>query len=270
MTGPEITDAAAAHPPSDDRPAADDYGVRGAIRTVRRLLTPGGPLYRDAHYFTATVEVDPDIVRRWLPFGIRPAAPARADVFAAWFPHCTYGSVYHEAGVFVHVKTLRGTGIHCPWMILDDDVALILGRELLGYPKKLGQIDWHFDGREISAKASRRGTDLLTMRGTVGDPLSDAPPILGRPHRNVTGTLGLALPRVVGFTPGEHPIETRRVHLDEFAVGGSERDPLHLMGLGDVVDARLHRVDLTAGSPPIPMRPLSPLHSLVRLRPRVL
>ncbi|KXO98224.1 acetoacetate decarboxylase family protein [Tsukamurella pseudospumae] len=248
-----------------------EYGLLGGIRETLRLAPPRGLLYCDAHYFTATVELDPAAMRPWLPTGVRLAQPYRAEVFTAWFPHCTYGSVYHEAGIFVHIRTLGGrTGIHCPWMILDDDTALILGRELLGYPKKMGEIGWNLDGTAISASASRRGHDLIAMRGELGATVPDAPPILGRPHRNVTGTLGLALPRIIGFTPGEHPIETRRVHLDEFTVSGSERDPLHLMGIGRVVDARLHRVNLSAGSPPIPLRPLTPLHSIAHLRPRVL
>jgi acetoacetate decarboxylase len=246
-----------------------DYGMRGGFRQFRKLAPRRGMLYRNAHYLAATVEVNPDLMRRWLPAGIRLAEPARADLFTAWFPECTYGSVYHEAGLFVHIKTLQGTGIHCPWMILDDDVALILGRELLGYPKKLGEISWSLEGDHIEAHASRRGTKLVGMTGTLGEALDDAPPILGRPHRNVTGTLGFALPRVIGFTPGEHPIETRRVDLD-LTVGGSDRDPLHLMGLGEVVEARLHRVDLSAGRPPVPLRPLTPLYSVTRLRPRVL
>lgn len=248
---------------------AKEYGVRGGVRQLMRLAPPRGMLYKDAHYLTATLEVDPKAMRRWLPPGIRLAEPARADLFTAWFPECTYGSVYHEAGLFVHIKTVGGTGIHCPWMILDDDVALILGRELLGYPKKLGEISWEIDGDRIEAHAARRGTTLIGMSGTLGEVLHDAPPILGRPHRNVTGTIGLALPRVVAFTPGEHPIETRRVDLD-LTIGGSQRDPLHLMGLGKVVEARLHRVDLSAGRPPVPVRPLTPLFSVTRLRPRVL
>lgn len=247
----------------------EEYGVRGSVRQLLRLAPPRGLIYRDAHYLAATVEVDPAVMRRWLPFGVRLAEPARADLFAAWFPDCNFGSVYHEAGLFVHVKTLRGSGIHCPWMILDDDVALILGRELLGYPKKLGEIDWSIDGDRIEATATRKGARLLAMRGTLGEVLDDAPPFLGRPHRNVVGALGLALSRLVAFTPGEHPIETRRVDL-ELEIGGSERDPLHLMGLGRVIDARLHRVDLSAGSPPLPVRPLTPLFSATRLRPRVL
>ncbi|GKT33853.1 putative multi-domain containing protein, partial [Aduncisulcus paluster] len=106
--------------------------VTGDIRRMFDLADPRRTLYRDAHYFAATVEVDPGRMRQWLPAGVRLANPARADVFTAFFPDCNYGSVYHEAGVFVHIKVRGRTGIHCPWMILDDDVALILGRELLG------------------------------------------------------------------------------------------------------------------------------------------
>ncbi|NMD54139.1 MULTISPECIES: acetoacetate decarboxylase family protein [Tsukamurella] len=248
-----------------------DYGVRGSVRQALALAPPRGLLYRDAHYFSATVEVDVPTMQSWLPAGVHAVTPGRADLFTAWFPHCTYGSVYHEAGLFVHIKTVGGrTGIHCPWMILDDDVALILGRELLGYPKKLGEIEWKLEAPFISATASRRGTDLISMSGRIGAVLEDAPPILGRPHRNVSGTLGLALPRIIGFTPGEHPIETRAVHLDDFRIGGTDRDPLDRMGLGSVVEARLHRVNLSAGIPPVPLRPLTPLFSLTRLRPRVL
>ncbi|MCC3769770.1 acetoacetate decarboxylase family protein [Streptomyces sp. UNOC14_S4] len=246
---------------------------RALVSDLRRLLALGNPrraLYRDAHYFAATVEVDPERMRPWLPFGVRLAEPARADVFTAFFPDCAYGSVYHEAGVFVHIQAGRRTGIHCPWMILDDDVALILGRELLGYPKKLGEIDWHLDGDTIHAEAHRRDSTLITMGGTLGRRIDDPPPILGRPHRNAMGLLGAAMPRFVGFTPGEHPLDVREVTGFEITLGGSERDPLDQMGLGRALEARLHRVDLTAGSPPIPLRPLSPLFTASRLRPRVL
>lgn len=257
---------------SDWEPTTRTRG-RGLRSDVGRLLTLADPrrtLYRDAHYFAATVEVDPVAMKPWLPHGIRLAEPASADVFTAFFPDCNYGSVYHEAGLFVHIKAGRRTGLHCPWMILDDDVALILGRELLGYPKKLGEIDWNLDGDTIHAGATRRGSKLITMGGTLGQRIAEPPPILGRPHRNVMGLAGFALPRVVAFTPGERPIEVREVTDFELRLGGSERDPLDQMGLGRVIQARLHRVDLSAGRPPLPLRPLSPLFTMTRLRPRVL
>ncbi|WP_072738054.1 acetoacetate decarboxylase family protein [Rhodococcus triatomae] len=244
--------------------------MSGDVRRALELGRPRRTLYRDAHYFVATVEVDPDRMRQWLPPGIRLADKPRADVFTAWFPDCNYGSVYHEAGVFVHVKAGRRTGIHCPWMILDDDVALILGRELLGYPKKLGEIEWQHTSDTVTATATRRSHELLSMSGSLGDVIDSPPMILGRPHRNVVGLSGVFVPWVVAFTPVETPIEVRRVEDVTLRISGSERDPIDQMGLGDVVDARLHRVDLSARMPPLPLRPLTPLYTLSRLRPRVL
>ncbi|PTU33120.1 acetoacetate decarboxylase family protein [Stenotrophobium rhamnosiphilum] len=241
------------------------------LRTPWALASLGGKLYRNAQYLTAVVEVDEKAMTRWLPSGIKLATPARADLFCAYFPENVYTDAYHEAGLFVHVKAGRGYGIFCPWMILDDDRAMIIGRELLGYPKKLGEIAWDDNGRRIVAKASRRGSSLIEMEAKLGEVLHDAPPILGLPHRNVTGNLGLSLPREVRFTPKEHPIEVRRVDM-QLRFNGNANDPLHEMGLGKVVEARLHRVDLSAGLiPPLQIpRVSNPLFLLRQFNPRVL
>src|SRR5262245_28878014 len=95
-------------------------------------------IYRDAHYLVADVELDRAPAARWVPWPLRLARPGRAQIFTAYFPSTTFGSVYREAGVFFEVSTLRGAALYSPWMLVDDDVALIAGRELLGYPKKLG------------------------------------------------------------------------------------------------------------------------------------
>jgi len=228
-------------------------------------------LYQNAHYLTAVVEVDPDAMARWLPSGMRLATPHRADLFCAYFPDNVYTGAYHEAGLFVHIKVGRRTGIFCPWMILDDDRAMILGRELLGYPKKMGSIDWAQQDQRIITRAARRGSTLIEMDAALGEVIHDAPPILGLPHRNISGGLGLSLPREVRFTPIEHPIEVRRVDM-QLRFNGTAHDPLHDMGLGRVVEARLHRVDLSASLlPPLQIPRLrNPLFLLRQFNPRVL
>lgn len=241
------------------------------LRTPFNLARIGDKLYHNAQYLTAVVEVDEKAMRPWLPAGMKLAQPGRADLFCAYFPDNVYTGAYHEAGLFVHVKVGRGYGIFCPWMILDDDRAMILGRELLGYPKKMGEIDWHQNGDRIVSRATRRGTTLIEMDATLGEVLHDAPPILGLPHRNVTGSLGLSLPRELRFTPREHPIEVRRAEM-QLRFTGSANDPLHEMGLGRVTEARLHRVDLSGGFvPPIHIpRLTTPLFLLRQFNPRVL
>src|SRR5262245_15254611 len=106
------------------------------------MLAPGDWLYLDAHYLVADVELDPDLARRWVPRPLTLATPARASIFTAWFPTTTFGSSYREAGILLHVEHAGRPAVYSPWMLVDDDVALILGRELLGYPKKIGQIDF--------------------------------------------------------------------------------------------------------------------------------
>jgi acetoacetate decarboxylase len=203
-------------------------------------------VYRDAHYLAAEIEVDEGAARRWLPWPLRLARPATATVFTAWFPWNTFGSVYREAGIFLHAESRGRPVIHCPWMIVDDDVALVLGRELLGYPKKLGEIDFHLEGDQVEGVARRRGATLISMRGTLGETMADPPPFLGRPHRNLRCAMTLSLPRLVAFTPREEAIQVRRAEL-AVTIAGSERDPIHELGFGRVRAARLHRVNLGAG-----------------------
>lgn len=240
--------------------------VHGA-GALYEMVAPGRPLFRDAHYLAAEVGLDARAAAPLVPFPLRLGSPARATVFTAWFPDTSFGSVYREAGVFFHVVHGCTPAVFCPWMVVDDDVALIAGRELLGYPKKLGEISFRFEGDHIEATVNRRGAHLLTMRARVGDRLSSAPPMLGRPHRNVRTSLGVALPKLIAFTPRETIREVRHVELT-LEVGGSTRDPLVSMGLGAVQAARLHRVDLAAGSLPLPVAPVSPLwladHALLR------
>ncbi|QKQ71162.1 acetoacetate decarboxylase family protein [Acinetobacter sp. 10FS3-1] len=241
------------------------------IKTPLALARLGKKIYHNAQYLTAVVEVDPKKIAKWLPSGMTLAKPYRADLFCAYFPDNVYTGAYHEAGLFVHIKVGKKYGIFCPWMILDDDRAMIIGRELLGYPKKIGEIDWHNTGTHIVTKATRRGSTLIEMKAELGAVLAHAPPILGLPHRNISGGLGLGIPKEIRFTPIEHPIEVRQVKM-QLQFNGNENDPLHDMGLGNVVEARLHRVDLSGGFiPPIQLPRLrTPLFLLRQFNPRIL
>lgn len=231
--------------------------AKGYWSRLYGMLAPGDWLYKNAHYLVCVMDVDPRAAKKWVPAPLRLAEPATARIFTAWFPDNTFGSVYFEAGLFLDVTHFGARAIFSPWMLVDDDVALILGRELLGYPKKLGTIDFRIDGDRISGVASRRGTELVRMEGTLEGEVADPPPMLGRPHRNVRSSMGLAVPKVIAFTPRETPISVRRAKLD-VTIGGSERDPLSELGFGRVREAYLHRVNLAASFPPIPVAGVSP------------
>ena len=89
--------------------------------------------------------------KSWLPPGVERAKPATATIFAAHFTEASFVSVYDEAGIFFHVRRRLLDAAFCPWMVVTDDVALIVVRELLGYPKKLARVTFDVgDGGEGS------------------------------------------------------------------------------------------------------------------------
>ncbi len=238
-------------------------GASGPWSRLASTLAPGDWIYRDAQYLVADFELDPRAARKLVPWPLRLAEPARAQVFTADFPHTTFGSVYREAGILFDVVHRGTRAAYSPWMIVDDDVALIAGRELLGYPKKLGEFAWSIENDKIHNVASRRGHRLIEMAGTLGARIESPPPMLGRPHRNVRTTLGLALPKVIAFAPRERVVEVREANIT-VTISGSSRDPLHEFGFGNCLGARLHRVDL-GGRMPIPIGLASPAALLKQL-----
>ena len=233
-----------------------------AARKLWGLANIGGPMYADAIFFAARVALDPRAARAWLPPGVRLAQPATAIVFAAHFPKTSFGSVYDEAGIFFQVRRRLRSAVFCPWMVVNDDVALTVGRELLGYPKKLARIDFTIDGgkagSEVRAEVQRRGKTVLRLRGRVGERVEDAPPMLGQRALNVRGSLGLGSQRLISFRPRERIVEARTAsaELDLAPHEGREpeRDPLGELGLGAVLGAHLYRVDVSAGLPPREVR----------------
>jgi acetoacetate decarboxylase len=233
------------------------------LQDLKRMAQLGGWIFRDATFFAARVELDAARMGRLLPFGLSLAEPATATLFVAHYPETSFGSVYSESGLFVDVRHLFRPAVHCPWMLVDDDVALILGREMLGYPKKLGSFELHIGADEVSARVERRGHEVLRMRGRLGEPAgASAPPILGQPVRNVWGAVGVGLQKILSFTPREEMLEARRVHDVELVIGQAPRDPLAQLGIGRVLEAHLCRVNIGGDVPPVPLGWVSPLYFL--------
>src|SRR5262249_17028255 len=147
------------------------------------------------------------------------------------------------------------------WMLVDDDVALILGREALGYPKKLGEISLSIESSQARATVDRRGARLLEIEGRLLGAHKAPPPMLGRRFCNVQGTIRLSLPRPLSFTPREEILEAREAAL-RVKLAGSDRDPLPALGIGEATGGCLYRVNIGAASLPFPVRPVSPLFTV--------
>ncbi|TNE85322.1 MAG: hypothetical protein EP330_26040 [Deltaproteobacteria bacterium] len=124
-----------------------------------------------AEMLFARFRTDPAVVAQILPNGLKPTPEARGVVFVAHYPSTNFECVYNEGALFLECERRGEKGLYCLSMPVDDDIALIGGRELFGYPKKMAErIELTRVGNRIVGSVVRRGTEILRIE------LDDAAP----------------------------------------------------------------------------------------------
>ena len=165
-----------------------------------------------------------------MPWGLKLTDPPTATLFICDYPKTAFTGAYKEAAVLVHVKTPLGAGLHCCWMVVDDDTALILGREVLGYPKKLADIKYEESAGEVSASVTRRGVTVLSMVGRRGRTQNPAPPVFDFKTFNVSGPGQLYMVQPIWlFRPKEIIHESYQAEV-EVTLRESAYDPIKPSG----------------------------------------
>jgi acetoacetate decarboxylase len=201
-------------------------------------------LWDNARFILAEVPVDRARAGRILPAMLRLADPPRATIFIADYPKTSFTVPYHEAALLLHVRHPFGRGLHCPWMIVDDDTAMIYGRELLGYPKKMGSFEYKEEGDKVSGSAIRRGVKVLAMEGTRGRRQTNPLPVFDIKTFNVGGPTSLFLFNPIWFfRPREVIHEAYDLEI-KLTLEPSERDPIAEVVTGPPISARFVVMDI--------------------------
>jgi len=172
------------------------------------------------------------------------AEPGSGVLFIADYTKTSFTIPYKEAALLVRVRTLFGEGLHCCWMVVDDDTALIYGRELLGYPKKLANITFNESGDHISATVTRRGTQIMAMEAQRGASQASPPPVFNLKTFNVGG-LGqyFALNPVWLLRPLEEIHESYAAEVS-LTLADSEFDPIARLVAGNPTAGRIAITDI--------------------------
>jgi acetoacetate decarboxylase len=204
----------------------------------------------NARFVLADVPLDYNELKRILPWGMKPASPPMATFFICDYPKVSFPIVpYHEAAMLIHVRTPLGEGLHCCWMIVDDDTALILGREMLGYPKKMGVFE--FDEKEgtVHASVSRRGVRVITIEAKRGLPQNTKPPVFNIKTFNV-GAMGqlLVINPIWMFRPREVIHESYMADI-KLSLNSSGVDPISRLIAGEPRNGRIVVMDIPGDSP---------------------
>ena len=156
------------------------------------------PEFPDAEMLFVSFESDPEVIRKVLPSPLQPSKDNSASAFIGKYPKTNFGCVYNEGALFLNCEYKGERGTYCLSMPVDDDMALIGGREIYGYPKKIADsITLECDDNEVVGSVVRKETEIIRIECRLS---GDAPENYfgnqGYPTRDWNGT---ACIKVVSF-----------------------------------------------------------------------
>jgi len=194
-------------------------------------------------YLQVDVPVDPDAVRKILPFGLWPADPPMAMLTAARYETFPLGAPFRESAFNIYVNTPFGKGIHCAWIVVDDDRSLIGGRDFLGYPKKMADFSIRDSEGHVSATVSRLGKPLIAIEADILEREAHPAPVYGVKHFNLGGPGNL-----IFFSPLWVFVAREKIHESHavratLELGESDRDPLARIVSGAPTGGRMTTLD---------------------------
>jgi hypothetical protein len=212
----------------------EEYATKAMPHWAQAYLSPIAK-YRHMDYVSVAYATDADKAAALIPKELQlveiPGLPgqAAANLVFAKYRECDLGP-YME--VIVSIPVLHGGRLYgyVPAIYVDNDAALLAGRELGGYPKKMAQITMRNYGdlflshmsrgsmqektadpnfSDVGSSSVTKGTELfsvpLAADGTADLPspydlLLPLPPATGKPQDYIIRTM--ALRRVPGVGPG--------------------------------------------------------------------
>jgi len=140
-----------------------------------------GGLYEfyGAEMLTVMWETKREIVKRLLPPPLKPTRRPLAMAFVAYYPKTNFCPPYYEAGLFLRATFKGVEGNYCLAMPVTNDMAMAVGREEFGYPKKLANIEFKRTGNSVKGHIERHGLRFFEVRARLtGKPDSEDFPSL--------------------------------------------------------------------------------------------
>jgi acetoacetate decarboxylase len=129
--------------------------------------------FTGAEILFAIYKTDADVVKKILPKPLKPAKEPLVTAFVAHYPQTNFGCSYNEGAILIHAMLGCQTGVYCISMPVDDDMAMIYGREIYGYPKKLADIiRLERTESKIAGSVSRKGVEILRIELEQQKPLA--------------------------------------------------------------------------------------------------
>lgn len=116
--------------------------------------------YREVSQLLIAFETDAQVLRKLVPAPLTPNKDNLMFVSVADFLCSGFGR-YLEAHVFTQATFKRRTVNYSLYLLLDNDVAICAGREIWGFPKKLGRLTLETTDDVVHSTVERGGITLI-------------------------------------------------------------------------------------------------------------
>jgi acetoacetate decarboxylase len=136
------------------------------FKELRRLIAamPYLAEFVGAEMLMVRFRTDPDVVASVLPRPLKAPAEPLGMAFVARYPETNFGLRYNEGALFLDAMYKGERGSYCLAMPVDDDMAMVAGRETYGYPKKIAdRITLERSGEHIVGSVVRKETEILRI-----------------------------------------------------------------------------------------------------------
>jgi len=125
----------------------------------------------DAVMVMAMFRTRAEVVKRVLPPPLEPDPASIGSAYVAEFHRTNFGVTYNEAALFISAQYKGELGNYCLSMPVTNDMALIGGREVYGFPKKIAEtIRVKREGSKVTGVCIRKGIPIIKIKVNLTGP----------------------------------------------------------------------------------------------------
>jgi len=146
--------------------------------------------FYDAEMLAVYWETKQKIIKKLLPPPLKPLEETPfAYAFVAHYPKTNFGVTYNEAALFLTCEYEGVEGGYCLAMPVTNDMAMAGGREVFGFPKKMANIHFNREKRNVEGWVERHGTRFFEVKSKLnGRP--NSPDFIQMFTERTGGTIG--------------------------------------------------------------------------------
>lgn len=151
------------------------------LKNTLLMSDPKKLFYEKSDFLSFSLKLDKNHIQSLLPLCLR--TNGEAIFFVVQHNSCAFGVAYKEAGLLIKVHTVFGTAYHFLWAVVDSEFGMHLGRDLLGVPKKMAQIE--ITDRTVGIR--RMNSVNIQINFDAKEETENPQPLLGKRMVNVGG-----------------------------------------------------------------------------------